>query len=60
MADISPLLRSGMRVLEIGCAEGSLGAMVRDSVAVHYTGIKLSEDATSAVSLDDIFGAATP
>lgn len=53
MADISPLLRSGMRVLEIGCAEGSLGAMIRDSVAVHYTGIELSEDATTAVSVLD-------
>jgi SAM-dependent methyltransferase len=48
MADISPLLRSGLRILEIGCAEGSLGMMVRQSVTVDYTGIELSEDATAA------------
>jgi SAM-dependent methyltransferase len=48
MADISPLLRSGLRVLEIGCAEGSLGLMVRQSVAVEYAGIELSEDAATA------------
>lgn len=53
MADISPLLRPGMRVLEIGCAEGSLGAMVCRSVPVHYSGIELSEDATAAAKILD-------
>lgn len=53
MASISPLLRAGMRVLEIGCAEGSLGAVIRQSVPVHYTGIELSEDAAAAASILD-------
>ena len=53
IADISPLLRPGMRVLEIGCAEGSLGAMVRSLHAVHYTGIELSDDALVAEKVLD-------
>lgn len=53
MADIAPLLRPGMQVLEIGCAEGSLGAMVRQSTPVHYTGIELSGDAAEAAKLLD-------
>ncbi|MCK9379674.1 MAG: class I SAM-dependent methyltransferase [Sulfuritalea sp.] len=53
MADISPLLRPGMRVLEIGCAEGSLGAIVSQSIPVHYTGIEISEDATTAAKILD-------
>ncbi|WP_269450447.1 class I SAM-dependent methyltransferase [Sulfuritalea hydrogenivorans] len=53
MADIAPLLRHGMRVLEIGCAEGSLGTMVRQSLPVHYTGIELSEDAAIAARVLD-------
>ena len=53
MADIAPLLRPGMRVLEIGCAEGSIGAVIRRSIPVHYTGIELSEDATAAAKILD-------
>lgn len=48
MADIARLLRPAMRVLEIGCAEGSLGAAIRQSIPVHYTGIELSDDAALA------------
>lgn len=45
-----------MRVLEIGCAEGSIGAAIRQSIRVHYTGIELSEDATAAAKiLDRVF-----
>lgn len=56
MADISSLLQPGMRVLEIGCAEGSLGAVIRQSIPVQYTGVELSEDATAAAEvLDRVF-----
>lgn len=53
MADIEPHLRPDMMVLEIGCAEGSLGAIVRNSFAVQYTGIELSEDAMIAARVLD-------
>lgn len=57
MADLSPLLRPGMRVLEIGCAEGSLGARIRQSVALSYTGTELSADAeTARTVLDRVVG----
>lgn len=56
MTDIAPLLRPAMRVLEVGCAEGSLGAAIRQSTPVHYTGIELSGDASlAAVVLDRVF-----
>jgi SAM-dependent methyltransferase len=53
MADIAPLLRPAMRVLEIGCAEGSLGAVIRRSTPVHYTGVELSGDAAVAAGVLD-------
>jgi SAM-dependent methyltransferase len=60
MADIAPLLRPGLRVLEVGCAEGSLGAAIKHSTALHYTGIELSGDAdTAAQVLDRVVRAPT-
>lgn len=40
-----------MSILEIGCAEGSLGQLVRGAAAVIYTGIELSADAENAARL---------
>lgn len=48
LLDIRPLLKPGMSILEIGCAEGSLGQLVRGIAAVIYTGIELSADAENA------------
>lgn len=57
MATLLPLLRPGMNVLEIGCAEGSLGTAVKQAIPVSYTGIEPSGDATVASSvLDRVVG----
>lgn len=53
LRDIGPLLKAGMRILEIGCAEGSLGQLVRGVAAVTYTGVELSADAESAAGVLD-------
>jgi SAM-dependent methyltransferase len=53
LRDIAPLLKPGMRILEIGCAEGSLGQLVRGVTVVTYTGIELSADAESATGVLD-------
>lgn len=42
-----------MRVIEIGCAEGSLGQLVRRIASVTYTGVELSADAESAAHVLD-------
>ncbi|MCF8198592.1 MAG: class I SAM-dependent methyltransferase [Sulfuritalea sp.] len=51
LRDIGPLLNAGMHILEIGCAEGSLGQLVRGVKDVTYTGVELSADAESAARL---------
>ncbi len=48
LSDIAPLLRNGMRILEIGCAEGELGRCIKAMVNVEYVGIELSADAYAA------------
>ena len=48
LKDIAPRLSPKLRVLEIGCAEGSLGARIMSIADVHYTGIELSADAQIA------------
>jgi SAM-dependent methyltransferase len=48
MTSIGPLLTSGIRILEIGCAEGLLGERVKREAAVHYTGLEVSADAQAA------------
>ena len=48
LTDIAPLLFPNLRVLEIGCAEGSLAASVMARAAMHYSGIELSADALAA------------
>ncbi|WP_157662692.1 class I SAM-dependent methyltransferase [Sulfuriferula sp. AH1] len=47
--DLTPLLHDGMRILEIGCAEGELGRRIKAIANVEYTGIELSEDALVAM-----------
>jgi SAM-dependent methyltransferase len=52
---VAPLLAAGARVLEIGCAEGSLGRALKSALPLHYTGLELSADAAAAASvLDEI------
>lgn len=56
MKDVLPLLRQGMRVLEIGCADGYYGGQVKAQLPLHYAGLELSPDAKQAeVMLDEVF-----
>jgi SAM-dependent methyltransferase len=48
MASIIPLLANATRILEIGCAEGDFGAMVKSRANVSYTGLEISCDAATA------------
>lgn len=48
LTSIRPLLRDGMRILEIGCAEGVLGAKVKGLAPVEYWGLEISADADQA------------
>jgi SAM-dependent methyltransferase len=48
MNTLSGLLRERMRVIEIGCAEGALGARVKAHTPLDYTGIEPSRDAAAA------------
>lgn len=45
---IARYLRPGLRILEIGCADGALGARIKQHSAVDYVGIEPSPDATLA------------
>lgn len=49
LSDLTPLLHDGMRILEIGCAEGELGRRIKAIANIEYTGIELSEDALAAM-----------
>lgn len=53
LSDLTPLLHDGMRVLEIGCAEGDLGRRIKEIASVEYVGIEISEDAVSAMKFLD-------
>jgi len=46
---LAPLLHDGMRILEIGCAEGEMGRRVKAIANVEYDGIELSKDALIAM-----------
>jgi SAM-dependent methyltransferase len=48
LKDIAPLLRSGMRILEVGCAEGDLGRRIKAHANIDYTGLEISADADDA------------
>jgi len=55
---LTPLLYDGMRVLEIGCAEGELGRRIKEIANVEYVGIEPSQDALSAMcNLDRVIRA---
>ncbi|HEX5392718.1 MAG TPA: class I SAM-dependent methyltransferase [Rhodocyclaceae bacterium] len=55
LASIRPLLREHMRILEIGCAEGLLGARIKRLLPVEYWGLEISADAdTAATHLDQV------
>ena len=53
MATLAPLLREGLRVIEIGCAEGGLGAAIKARAHVDYTGVEPSRDAAQAARVLD-------
>ena len=53
LEDLAPLVRDGLRILEIGCAEGGLGARIKGLSRVDYTGVELSVDAETAVAALD-------
>lgn len=46
--DLAPRIRPGMRLLEIGCAEGMLGARIKKLQPVTYCGVEPSSDARIA------------
>lgn len=50
LRSIIPFLRDGMRIIEIGCAEGWLGAAVKERCSVDYVGVEISDDARPASS----------
>lgn len=53
IANLRPLLRVDMRILEVGCAEGQLGARLKAEARLHYTGIEPSRDADAAAGVLD-------
>lgn len=56
LQSITPLLRPGLRVLEVGCAEGTLGSRTKELCNLFYAGIEISRDAAAAVTrLDQVF-----
>lgn len=56
MASLPPHLKNGLRILEVGCADGALGAEIKRHAAIAYTGIELSPDAVLAETrLDHVF-----
>ncbi len=53
LRDLVPLLRDGLRVLEVGCAEGELGRRIKTIANIEYVGIELSADADAAAQVLD-------
>lgn len=47
-ASLRGLLRDGLRILEVGCAEGALGHRIKQEFQVHYVGLEPSKDADTA------------
>jgi len=48
-----PMIRNGMRILEVGCAEGELGKRLKDRVDIEYIGVELSDDSIVATKVLD-------
>ena len=56
LAQLESYLAPGMRILEIGCAEGLLGARIKATVSLTYWGVEPSRDSESARAyLDAVF-----
>lgn len=57
LTSISLIMKPNIkRVLEVGCAEGEFGAMVKNNFDVDYDGVEISKDAFSAEKkLDHVF-----
>lgn len=55
LQSLNPYIYDGADILELGCAEGTLGNMVKAKYQVNYTGVELSHDAKKArLSLDKV------
>ncbi len=55
-SSILKLIQPTSRVLEIGCAEGRLGEIIKSKCNVHYDGVEISDDAKAAEKkLDNIY-----
>ena len=48
MASLNSLIKDGLRILEVGCAEGALGKRIKQGYQVHYVGLEPSKDADTA------------
>jgi SAM-dependent methyltransferase len=60
LAALRSLVQNGQRLLEIGCAEGALGARIKQEFRVHYAGIEPSKDAAAAAAvLDEVHPSAS-
>jgi SAM-dependent methyltransferase len=44
LADLLPLIQNGFRILEIGCAEGSLCSHLKNHRSIHFSGVEPSLD----------------
>lgn len=53
LQDLSSFLRDGIRIIEIGCAEGALGEQIKIKHCLEYTGVELSADANTAATILD-------
>lgn len=53
LAQLEPHLAPNMRILEVGCAEGLLGARIKARTSLTYWGIEPSRDSESARKLLD-------
>lgn len=53
---VEAVMQDGIRVLEIGCAEGTLGALLKDKYDLSYVGVEISKDANAAATrLDEVW-----
>lgn len=53
LKSLGPIIRNGMRILEVGCAEGALGHAVKALANVIYVGVEPSHDAQEAMEFID-------
>ncbi|MDR3395072.1 MAG: class I SAM-dependent methyltransferase [Parasulfuritortus sp.] len=49
-ASVRPLLKERCRILEVGCAEGEFGALIKGLGDVEYVGLEISRDADLAAT----------